>query len=480
MAGETAIYGLGTMVPRFLNYLLVPFYTYLVFDQAEYGQITVLYSWVALLLVILTYGMETSFFRYVSKSDRPQQVFNTATSSLLITSVLFAILVFIFVEPIAHLINYPSNKEYILYIGIIIAVDAFTSLPFAQLRYQNKAKRFSAIRVLSVVITIFFNLLFLWVIPALAGDKLNQLPLYGDTSMVAFVFIANTLGSVATLLMLLPEMKGFKLTLDIPLLRKMLAYGLPILVISLTGMINEVADKIFLKHLLPDPETADAQLGIYSASYKLAIIMMLFIQMFRYAAEPFFFAEADKQDAKKIYSKVLTYFVIFCWMIFLGVMLFLDVFKYFIGPAFWAGLAIVPIILSAKLFLGVFYNLSVWYKLTNKTLYGAIIAIIGSVITIVLNIIWIPKYGYMGAAWANFVCYLSIMLISFIWGQRIYKIKYEYLKLTIYSLSAVSIYLLGLYINNTTDFNHLLVGSIIMIAYILSVYITESRVRLKN
>jgi len=479
LAGETAIYGLGTMVPRFLNYLLVPFYTYLVFDQAEYGQITVLYSWVALLLVVLTYGMETSFFRFVSKSDNPQHVFNTATSSLLITSVLFTVLVFVFVEPIAELINYPSNKEYILYIGVIIAVDAFTSLPFAQLRYQNKARRFSAVRVLSVVITIFFNLLFLWVIPTLAGDKLHQLPLYGDTSMVSFVFIANTLGSVSTLLMLLPEMRGFKITLDTLLLRKMLAYGLPILVISLTGMINEVADKIFLKHLLPDPETADAQLGIYSASYKLAIIMMLFIQMFRYAAEPFFFAEADKQDAKKIYSKVLTYFVIFCWMIFLGVTLFIDVFKYFIGPAFWAGLAIVPIILSAKLFLGVFYNLSVWYKLTNKTLYGAIIAIIGSIITIVLNIIWIPKYGYMGAAWANFVCYLSIMLISFVWGQRIYQIKYDYFKLIFYSIVAVGLFFFFFYIYDYTNFNYLFSGALLMIIFLTVVYFGEVRTNLK-
>jgi len=280
--------------------------------------------------------------------------------------------------------------------------------------------------------------------------------------------------------MLMPEMKGFKITLDIPLLRKMLAYGLPILVISLTGMINEVADKIFLKHLLPDPLTADAQLGIYSASYKLAIIMMLFIQMFRYAAEPFFFAEADKQDAKKIYSKVLTYFVIFCWIIFLGVTLFLDVFKYFIGPAFWAGLAIVPIILSAKLFLGVFYNLSVWYKLTNKTLYGAIIAIIGSVITIVLNILWIPKYGYMGAAWANFVCYLSIMLISFVWGQRIYKIKYEYFKLITYSIIAVGLYFSAQFMYENTNFNHLISGSLLMIIFLSIVYFKEVRTNLKS
>lgn len=473
LAGETAIYGLGTMLPRFLNYLLVPFYTYMVFDQAEYGQITVLYSWVALLLVILTYGMETSFFRFVSKSKNPSEVFNTATSALLITSSLFVILVMVFLDPIARGINYPANKEYIIYIGIIIAIDAFTSLPFAQLRFQNKAKRFSAIRILSVLITIAFNLIFLWVIPAIAGEKLTELPIYNNTNMVTFVFIANTLGSFSTLLMLMPELKGFKTTLNVPLLKKMLAYGLPILIISLTGMINEVADKILLKHFLPDPVTADAQLGIYSASYKLAIIMMLFIQMFRYAAEPFFFAEADKKDSKQIYSQVLTYFVIFCWFIFLGVMLFLDIFKYFIGPAFWAGLAIVPIILIAKLFLGIFYNLSVWYKLTNKTLYGAIIAISGSILTIVLNILWIPKYGYMGSAWANFVCYFFIMLVSFIWGYRIFKIKYQYIRIIFYSFVAIALYLFSQWLNLSNTVNHLLLGLGLMIIFSALVYKLE-------
>jgi O-antigen/teichoic acid export membrane protein len=473
LAGETAIYGLGTMVPRFLNYLLVPFYTIMVFNQAEYGQITVLYSWVALLLVLLTYGMETSFFRYVSKSKNPEEVFNTAATSLLITSVLFISIIIAFTAPIAQIIDYPSNKEYILYIGIIIGVDAFTALPFARMRYQNKARRFSTIRILSVLITIALNILFLWVIPNLAGEKLNELPIYRSTNLVTFVFIANTLGSLATLALLIPELSTFKISINWPLLRKMLAYGLPILVVSLSGMINEVADKIMLKYLLPDSSTSEALLGIYSASYKLAIIMMLFIQMFRYAAEPFFFAESEKSDAKQIYSQVMTYFVIFCWFIFLGVMLYISIFKYFIGPAFWAGLSIVPIVLAAKLFLGVFYNLSVWYKLTNKTLYGAIIAVVGSVLTIVLNAIWIPKYGYIGAAWANFVCYFIIMVVSFIWGRQIYRIDYQYKKIVFYTLLAVGIY----YISRQTDqleaYLQLTLNTILLMVFVLITYLKE-------
>ncbi len=475
LAGETAIYGLGTMVPRFLNYLLVPFYTILVFNQAEYGQITVLYSWVALLLVLLTYGMETAYFRYVSKSDNPQEVFNTTSTSILITSLLFIVSIIVFVKPIARVIDYPANKEYIILIGLIIALDALAAIPFAQLRYQNKARKFATIRILSVLITIALNLLFLYVIPTLAGKNTSTLPFYQSTNLVAFVFIANMLGSLVTLLLLLPEIKGYKPRINKVLLKQLLVYGLPVLVISLTSMINEVADKIMLKYLLPDPTTADAQLGIYSASYKLAIIMMLFIQMFRYAAEPFFFAESGKKDAKRNYSKVLTYFVLFCWLIFLGVLLFLDLFKYFIGPAFWAGLAIVPIILAAKLFLGVFYNLSVWYKLTNNTLYGALIAVAGSLITIALNLILIPKYGYMGAAWANFACYFFIMMVSFIWGRRVYKINYEYLKLILYSVLAVILYTISLQTTEWEFLSRIIFNTLLLSSFVFTAYIFEVR-----
>ena len=244
LAGETAIYGLGTMVPRFLNYLLVPFYTILIFNQAEYGQITVLYSWVALLLVLLTYGMETAYFRYVSQSNNPQEVFNTTTTSILITTLLFIALIVVFVKPIAQIIDYPANKEYIILIGLIIALDALAAIPFAQLRYKNKARKFASIRIISVFITIALNLLFLYVIPNLAGNNISTLPFYRNTSLVAFVFIANMLGSLITLLLLLPEIKGFKPTINKVLLKKLLIYGLPVLVISLTSMIDEVADKI--------------------------------------------------------------------------------------------------------------------------------------------------------------------------------------------------------------------------------------------
>ena len=446
LAGETAIYGLGTMVPRFLNYLLVPLYTIYVFTKAEYGQVTLLYSYVAILIVLLTFGMETAFFRFANKSKNPKDVFNTATTSILIVSFLFLVIVFGFVDEIAQLIQYPSNREYVLFTALIIAIDAVTALPFAYLRYQNKALKFSAIRIISVVITISFNLLFLIAIPFYFGDDYTSLPIYRSTNLVTFVFIANFIGSFSTLLMLAKEFKRFRINIDIKLFKKLLNYGIPILIISISFMITEVADKILLKYLLPNKLEADSQLGIYSACYKLAIIMMLFIQMFRYAAEPFFFAEAKKKDAKKTYSQVMTLFIAFTWFIFLLVTLNINLFKYFIGEDFWPGLEIVPIILSAKLFLGVFYNLSLWYKLTNKTLYGAIIAIIGGLITIILNVLLIPKFGFIGSAWANFISYFAIMTISYFWGRRVYRINYELNRILLYSILAMSIYFIGYYL----------------------------------
>ena len=338
LAGDTAIYGLGTMVPRLLNYLLVPFYTILVFNKGEYGQITELYAYVAILLVVLTYGMETSFFRYANKEGNGLKVYNTALSSILITSILFLALVIVFLKDISELIQYSGHHEYILMIALIVVIDAFTALPFAFLRFKDNAKRFSIIRVLSVAINISFNLLFLVALPNWFPEETGKLYFYQESNKIVFVFIANLIGSLSTVFLLWQELKIFEFKIDKTLLKKLLSYGLPVLVIGFAGMINEVSDKILLKYLLPNPETAIEQIGVYGANYKLAILMMLFIQMFRFAAEPFFFAEAKKVDAKKTYGTVMNWFVIFTWFIFLGVTLYLDVFKYFIGPGFWQDL----------------------------------------------------------------------------------------------------------------------------------------------
>lgn len=474
LAGETAIYGLGTIVPRLLNYLLVPLYTWF-FSQQEYGRITELYAWVAIILVILTYGMETAFFRFAELEKNAKKVFNTATTSILITSIAFVVLVLIFVNDIAGSIQYTGYKEYIILLAIIIAIDAITAIPFAYLRYKNKAKRFSFIKVISVITNIALNLTFILLIPNVFETSYESFFIYKHGSLIIFVFIANLFSSGISLLLLLPEMRDFRITIDKKLLKKMLSYGLPILVIGIAGMINEVSDKILLRYFLPENIDAEAQIGIYGANYKLAILMMLFIQMFRYAAEPFFFRESGKKDAKEIYSKVMTYFVIFTLIIFLVVTLYIDVFKYFIGPAFWIGLQIVPIVLLAKMFLGIFYNLSVWYKLTNKTLYGAAISIVGAVVTITLNIILIPDLGYVGSAWANFACYFIMMLISYVWGRKVYKVQYNLKKIILYTILAIALFLISVLVKENLVSIHLLINTLLFISFIAVVFISERK-----
>ncbi|NOX87273.1 MAG: polysaccharide biosynthesis protein [Chlorobi bacterium] len=476
LAGETIIYGLGTIIPRILNYLLVPFYTR-IFSQNDYGQITELYAWVALIMVFLTYGMETAFFRYAQLEKKPNKVFNTATGSLLITSVAFVLLVALFLGDIAQSIQYSGHPEYIILLALIVAFDAFTSLPFAYLRYQNKARRFSMIKVITVVINIALNFVFLLLIPAMFKEKASEWMLYRPENKIIFVFIANLISSASALLLLIPELRVFRFSIDKALLKKLLAYGLPILVIGVAGMINEVSDKILLKYLLPvdTVKEAEAQIGIYGANYKLAILMMLFIQMFRYAAEPFFFRESGKKEAKAIYSDVMTYFVIFTWLIFLGVTLNLNVVKYFIGPAFREGLMIVPVVLMAKLFLGVFYNLSLWYKLTNKTLYGAVIALAGAAITIALNVILIPRYGYVGSAWANFACYFSMMMISFFWGRKVYKVNYKYGKLILYSALALLLFFMYKYLDLQQTTMQVITAGIFILVYLSVAFVVERK-----
>jgi len=475
LAGETAIYGLGTIIPRLLNYLLVPFYTYLVFNQKEYGQITELYSYVAFLVVFLTFGLETAYFRYANNSKNPQKVFNTGVQFIIFIAIAFVVLTALFLDAISAKMGYADHPEYIMMLVLIVALDAIAALPFAWLRFHRKAKIFSAIRVASVVINITSNILLLVVFPKILGhETVHYFPWY-LTSNVGLVFVSNLIASLATFLMVIPVFKEFIFSVDLKLLKKLLVYSLPILVIGLAGMINEVADKILMKHLLPDPATAESQLGIYGANYKLAILMMIFIQMFRYAFEPFFFAEEKNKDSRLTYAQIMNWFVAFTWLIFLGVTLYIDLFKYFVGPKFRDGLVIVPIILAAKLFLGVFYNLSVWYKLTNKTLYGAIIAILGAAITIVLNVILIPRYGYIGAAWANFACYLSMVVVSFIWGKKLFPVPYNLKKIIAYSLVALAAYFISVYLPVGNEVLKMSANTVLILVFVGFVLLTEKR-----
>jgi len=445
LAGQTLVYGAGTMIPRLLNYLLLtPFYTR-VFGQGDYGIITELYAYVAFLMVLLTYGMETAYFRFAEKEPDPRKVYSTSLLTLFMSSSAFVILVLIFAQPIAGLIRYPDNKEYIIYFSFIVALDAISAVPFARLRKHNQAFRFAFIRIIGVLLNIGLNFFFLWLCPLLVENNSGSFVrlLYNENIGVGYAFISNLASSIVVLLLLSPDILKIKFRYDPGLIGRMLNYALPLLVVGLAGMINEVSDKIFLKYLWPDPATSMNQVGIYGANFRLAVLMTLFTQMFRYAAEPFFFARARDKDSRILYADVMKYFIIFGLFIFLGVMLYLDLFKYFIGPDFREGLHIVPVILLANLFLGISYNLSFWYKLNDMTRYGAYISIVSAVVTVVANIVLIPYFGYTGSAWAHLLCYTTMMSLSFFLGSKYYPVRYDYRRIGIYTLAALGFYLVS-------------------------------------
>lgn len=447
LAGQTAIYGLGTIVPRLFNFLLMtPFYTR-IFQKGEYGVVTELYAYTALLIVLLTYGMETTFFRFSEKENK-ENVLSTSFISLLFTSIPFMILVMVFATPIANMIEHSANVEYVIYFGIIIGLDALTAIPFARLRQQNKAFRFAIIKIINVSIQVGLNLFFLWLCPVLIKQNPDSVLtlVYSPDVGVGYAFISNLVASIVTLLLLIPDILNIRFKFDKALFKQMLNYTFPILIVGLLGMFNEVSDKIFLKYLWPEKSKAMEIVGIYGANFKLAVLLTIFTQMFRYAAEPFFFAKEKEKNSGEMYADVMKFFIIFGLLIFLGVTLYIDFAKYFIDEPYWEGLHIVPIVLMAKLFFGITINLSIWYKLTDMTRFGAYMNLIGTAIIIVVNVLFISVIGYLASAWAQFICYAVIMIISYFLGQKYYKIKYDLISILGYFILAVAIYIVSRYI----------------------------------
>lgn len=492
LAGQTVIYGLGTIVPRLLNYLLTPFYVR-VFVSGEYGQISELYAWIALLLAILTFGMETTFFRFSQKEDSGE-VFNNAETIVLLITAIFLILYGFFYKSFAELIHYEFNTHYVLLLGIIVAIDAAAAIPFAMLRKENKAGRFSLIKTLNVLTNIFFNILFLVIIPEKSMMIAERI--FGEqTSLLIWVFISNILASLLNLILLSPQLSRLRISLDKDLIVPMLKYSFPILLISLVGMVNEVADKILIKYLvtIPDETTlammnitgeeyAMQQLGIYSANFKLGVLMTIFIQMFRFASEPFFFGHAKDRNAPTLYAKVMTYFVIFCLLIFLGVMFYMDILQHFVGrngSDYREGLRIVPIILIANMFYGIVFNLSIWFKLSDKTYYGTIIAVIGSIVTLLCFFILIPRIGYMGAAIAHLACYTVMMSVSYFWGQRIMPIPYQIGRITIYCIVAAILFFVSTLTSEMSALLKLSLNTMMILMFLGIVFIMERKNPLK-
>ena len=434
LAGQTAIYGASSIVARFLNYLLTPLYTSRgVFAPAAFGVITSLYAWTAFLNVVLTYGMETTYFRFATKHRDNPRIFATSAWLLAFTSSVFITVGLLCARSIAEAIGYPEQVFSVRMLIAIIGVEAATAVPLASLRLKERPWKFAGVNILSVVVTVVGNLfIFLYCKPRFdAGnpDALVQ-AVYDPAIGVGYVFLINLIGSAVKFLLLLPEWPAPHLGrkdagFDAKLLRPMLAFGLPLLVAGLAGMTNETADRVLMKNLLP-ADVADAQIGIYGASYKLAILITLFIQAFRFAAEPFFFSHAKEKDSRETFARIMNIFVAVCMGAFLLVMLFLDLFRWFIpNPAYWPGLVVVPILMMANVFLGIYYNQSVWYKLSDRTRAGSTISIIGAAITLVLLFWWIPIFGYLGAAWATFICYAAMAVVSYVWGQKHYPVPYN-------------------------------------------------------
>lgn len=443
LAGQTAIYGLSSVVPRLLNYLLVPLYTR-VFLPEEYGIVTEMYAYLAFLLILLTYGMETGYFRFATKDNDSQTTYSTAFYALLTSSAFFILLISLLSQNIVNILGYDNNPEYVVYLAIIIGLDAFTSIPFARLRFNNQPFTFSVIKIIGVVINVLLNFFFLKICPNY--EIFQNIGVYNPSLGVAYVFISNLISSIIVTITLLLTKGVLPTTFSFTKLKTLLLYSFPLLISGLGGTTNESFDRIFLKYLLPDETNPLYQLGIYGSNVKIAVLMVLFIQMYRYAAEPFFFSTADDKNSPIIYSNMMKYFLAFTLLIFLGVGLFTDIFQYLVGSDFREGLAVVPILLLANLFYGLFFNLSIWYKLTNKTWYGIYYTFSGAALTLTLYFLLIPHIGYYGAAIARLACYILMTVLCYLGGRKHFPIPYDFRRMSIYFVSALILFFIGYFV----------------------------------
>lgn len=473
LTGETVIYGMPSIIGRFLNWWLNPLWTYIFLDQVKLGIIANIYAYVAFLFVILTYGMETGFFRFASKEKDSTKVFSTSFISLAFTSLLFLLVVLIWTPDIASAIQLNGMETYIKIMGITIAFDILSTLPFARLRLQHRPVKFAIIKFVNIGINICFNIIFLVALPYFAKQFPSGIihQLYKPDFGIGYIFLANMIATLVTFIMLIPHMK-LAFVFDAVLWKKMLSYSFPILIVGITGMINQNIDKILLPNLLPDEAEPLKQLGIYAASFKMAVILNMFIQAFRFAFEPFFFSRKNDDNDKTMYVLVMKYFAIFGFIIFLFLSSFIDLFKFIIAPPYREGIVIVPIVLMANLFMGLYFTLSLWYKLSDKTHYGAYMGIMGSIITLLINIIFIPHLGYFASAWAILTCFVSMVVVSYFLGRKHYPIKYDVKNFLFYFF--VSILFFGIYWMVRTETNpHFWLAIIINILFLAIIVVKE-------
>lgn len=429
LAKETAIYGMSSIIGRFLNYLLVPVYaSAMSAASGGYGIITEVYAWTALLMVILTYGMETTFFRFVNKeTENPARVYSTVLKMVGCTSLLFALLCTACLQPIANLTDYADHPWYIGMMIWVVAMDAFQCIPFAYLRYKKRALHFAGLKILFIILNITLNVIYY---VFMGGNE------------VFYAFLFNLICTFLIMLLLIPQLhfgNGF----DKVLAKRMLIYSYPIMILGIAGILNQVADKIIFRHIYPNAAEGQAQLGIYGACSKIAMIMAMLTQAFRYAYEPFVFGKSKDKDSKTVYAQAMKYFIIFTLLAFLAVMFYLDILKYILAPDYWPGLKVVPIVMVAEIFMGVYFNLSFWYKLIDETKWGAYFSFAGCAVLISINVIFVPIYSYMACAWAGFAGYGVAMLLSYFVGQKKYPIRYDLWGICKYVLMAGVLYIIS-------------------------------------
>ena len=430
LAKETAIYGMSSIVGRFLNYLLVPVYTSSLSAQSGgYGVVTNIYAWVALILVILTCGMETGFFRFANKEgEEPQKVYSTTLLGVGGFSLSFLLLGLLFLQPIAGWLEYADHPWYVGMMMMVVAMDAIQCIPFAYLRYQKRPLRFAALKLLFIVLNIALNLIYY---VGMEGKE------------VGCAFLINLICTSVVMLCLIPELRPCRYGFDRALYRRMLNYSLPLLLLGVAGILNQVADKIIFPFVYPDPSQASVELGIYGAASKIAMVMAMLTQAFRFAYEPFVFGKSRDKDNLQMYAQAMKFFIIFTLLAYLAVLFYLDVLKFIIGRDYWPGLRVVPIVMAAEIFMGIYFNLSFWYKLTDQTKWGAWFSLAGCFVLVLLNLLLIPRYSYMGCAWAGFAGYGTAMLLSYFIGQKKFPIPYDLRAMGGYVLLAALLYLLS-------------------------------------
>lgn len=468
LGSQTMLYGMGTMLPRFLNYLLTPLLTYIFSEPVQYGIHSELYSYIAFFNVIFTYGLETAFFRFSQKTGNSNKIFNITFTSILFSTLIFSFILFKFSGKISAFLHYENHPEFILWCIGILASDALLALPMARFRQMEKPLPFALLRMSNVFINILLHI-FIFVFVKRAYEE-NQnvwwISWYKPETGIGYSFLCNLIANIINIMLLLPVLVRFRFHMDLKVYSEILNYSWPLILVGLAGMVNETFDRIILKHLLPLEEGMQAQ-GIYGACYKISIFMTLFVQAFRFAAEPFFFNRAAAADSMKLNAYVLKIFSQFCFFIFLLTSLNLPALQYFIGEKYRIGIGVVPVLLMANAFLGIYYHLSIWYKISGYTLYGAWISLMGAGITILLNLIFVPLFSYYASAWTTLVAYFSMCLISWRWGQKHYPAPYNVRAIFFYGVFSVLLYLISLFFaNQNSIIIRLILNNLLVIPFV--------------